>query len=123
MTGHLFFLILLAAAISAFRLIWPHLAPGIKGRVGEARVNSRLRDELDEFTYSALTDLVLPSGRGTTQIDQVVVSRYSRVPGCRMAVLLSLVGMPIPLRTNEAHGYGFGRLPAFLCAANAARWH
>ena len=65
--------VMLALALIAF---WFLLAPGSKGMRGEAKVNSALRNRLDEHEYQVLTDLTLPSGTGTTQIDHVVVSRF-----------------------------------------------
>ena len=50
--------------------------PTIKGHVGEFKVNLGLRLFLDKDTYHLLKNVTLPAGEGTTQIDQVIVSRY-----------------------------------------------
>ena len=50
-------------------------SPSFIGSVGEARVNSSLRSNLNEHEYQVLTDLTLPTKSGTTQIDHVVLSR------------------------------------------------
>lgn len=51
-------------------------SPSFKGRVGEARVARQLRSGLDTEEYKVFSDLMLTDGRGTTQIDHVVLSRY-----------------------------------------------
>jgi len=50
-------------------------SPSSKGAVGEARVNSSLRSNLNIHEYHVLTDLTLPARGGTTQIDHIVLSR------------------------------------------------
>jgi len=50
-------------------------SPSSKGAVGEARVNSSLRLNLDDTEYHILTNLTLPARGGTTQIDHIVLSR------------------------------------------------
>ena len=47
-----------------------------KGAAGEARVSAALRSAFREPDYRILTDLTIPTDRGTTQIDHVVLSRY-----------------------------------------------
>lgn len=64
---------LLAIVLVAF---WFLRSPWFKGVRGESKVNSALRKRLDENEYQVLTDLTLPSGGGTTQIDHIVVSRF-----------------------------------------------
>ncbi len=66
----LFALISIAGAV--FRVF---LLPKIKGRIGEAVVNSRIR-QLDPQVYHLISDVMLPTPEGTTQIDHVIVSRY-----------------------------------------------
>jgi len=52
-------------------------SPGRKGRAGEKRVDSALRQWLNPEEYRVFTDLTLPTrGGGTTQIDHMVVSRF-----------------------------------------------
>jgi hypothetical protein len=48
-------------------------APKIRGARGESRV-ARLLSRLDNSKYKALNDIVVRTGRGTSQIDHVVVS-------------------------------------------------
>jgi len=50
----------------------------VKGRIGEAIVSIRALKRLDPRVYRVFNDLVLPrpDGRGTTQIDHVVVSPF-----------------------------------------------
>ena len=62
----------ISAAATVFRLFF---LPGIKGRLGEARVNARL-GALDPAQYVILSDVMLPSAGATTQIDHIVVSRF-----------------------------------------------
>jgi hypothetical protein len=46
----------------------------IKGALGEARVGRRLRELPSEY-YAVISDLLLPTSTGTSQIDHLVVSR------------------------------------------------
>jgi hypothetical protein len=55
---------------------WVLRSPGVKGALGEFRVDSSLRAFLDEREYRVFKDLTLPTRGGTTQIDHVVVSRF-----------------------------------------------
>ncbi|MFT5498861.1 MAG: restriction system protein [Kiritimatiellia bacterium] len=47
-----------------------------KGAIGERWVDRRLRKSLDPSLYHVLSDLTLPSGDFTTQIDHVVASPF-----------------------------------------------
>ena len=51
-------------------------SPKTRGDKGERKVNSKLGWRLDSSEYYRFSDLHLPSGSGSTQIDHVVVSRY-----------------------------------------------
>lgn len=51
-------------------------SPKTLGDKGERKVNSKLGWRLDSSEYHRFSDLHLPSGTGSTQIDHVVVSRY-----------------------------------------------
>lgn len=59
-------------AFIALRAAWPSL----KGALGEASVNRHVAWRLDSSLYHALHNVTLPVGRGTTQIDHVIVSIY-----------------------------------------------
>ena len=59
--------------IEAFRAL---VLPRLKGRLGEANVNARIRRSLDRGTYKLIADVTLPTPDGTTQIDHILVSRY-----------------------------------------------
>lgn len=65
------FLVLVVGALVAAWLTHP----SVRGRLGERRVNRRLR-ALDAHEYRVYADLILPSLDGTTQIDHVMVSRF-----------------------------------------------
>lgn len=52
------------------------LLPKLKGRLGEAAVNNRIRRSLNPDIYHLIPDVMLPTPDGTTQIDHVIVSRY-----------------------------------------------
>ena len=58
--------------LQVFRILLPNL----KGRIGEAAVNNRIRRSLDPSVYHLIPDVMLPTPDGTTQIDHVIVSRY-----------------------------------------------
>ncbi len=47
-----------------------------KGRMGELKVNTGLDFFLDREIYHLIKDITLPAGDGTTQIDQLIISRY-----------------------------------------------
>jgi len=67
-TWYLWVLVLLVAVLRLFQ-------PVIKGWFGEKTVSVFLRS-LPREEYAILPDLILPTERGTTQIDHVVVSLY-----------------------------------------------
>jgi predicted RNA-binding Zn-ribbon protein involved in translation (DUF1610 family) len=54
------------------RFLWPR----IKGKLGEANINSWIRKGLEPAVYHLIPDVTLPSGAATTQIDHVIVSSY-----------------------------------------------
>lgn len=51
-------------------------SPTVIGASGERRVNSTLRNKLPDQDYILLENFTLPTSRGTTQIDHIVLSRY-----------------------------------------------
>jgi hypothetical protein len=51
-------------------------SPTVIGARGERRVNSTLQNNLSDQEYILFKDLMLPTSRGTTQIDHIVLSRY-----------------------------------------------
>lgn len=60
-----------------FALIGAYLrSPAVKGARGERRVNSILDRRLPSREYKVFHDVTLPTSRGPTQIDHIVVSRY-----------------------------------------------
>jgi len=65
---YLWVLVLLAAVFRIFK-------PSIKGWLGERAVSIYL-EQLPKEEYTLLSDLILPTETGTTQIDHVVVSVY-----------------------------------------------
>lgn len=67
------YLILGVVLLLAFLLL---NSPGVKGRLGEFRVNRAIRRELDGADYVLLSDVTLYDEEGTTQIDHLIVSRY-----------------------------------------------
>jgi len=69
---YLFALIIIALVI---RIALALLSPS-KGDAGERKAVRMLRRSLDQDQFTILSDLMLPSLNGTTQIDAVVVSRY-----------------------------------------------
>jgi len=69
----IFYILIFVVALAASLYL---TSPSFKGAVGESRVASRLRSQLDEQAYKILGDLTLPTKGGTTQIDHVVVSPY-----------------------------------------------
>ncbi|MEH8180171.1 NERD domain-containing protein [Aeromonas allosaccharophila] len=50
--------------------------PRFKGMIGEAFINLGIRLFLDKREYHLLKNVTLPTPQGTTQIDQVIVSRF-----------------------------------------------
>lgn len=48
----------------------------LKGWVGESTVNLRLHAKLNPEVYRIITNIMLPTDEGTTQVDHIVVSRY-----------------------------------------------
>ena len=59
----------------ARRVVYPALRPKIKGYLGE-RKTIKILNKLPPDDYVVLNDLLLPTGRDTTQVDHVVVSKY-----------------------------------------------
>ena len=51
-------------------------SPNVIGAVGERRVSSGLARTLKDESEVLIDDLILPTDRGTTQIDHIVLSRY-----------------------------------------------
>jgi restriction system protein len=51
-------------------------APIIKGRVGEGAVNLAAKLRLDSSVYHLIKDVTIPTKRGSTQIDHVIVSKF-----------------------------------------------
>jgi hypothetical protein len=69
------FLVLIGLAILAIAI--SHIrSPGRIGARGERRVNRVVRWSLNSDVYELFDDVTLPTVRGTTQIDHIVVSRY-----------------------------------------------
>ena len=65
-----------AGILIALGLLIKTFYPTIKGWLGEFKVNLACRLFLDKNIYQLLKNVILPAGEGTTQIDQVIVSRY-----------------------------------------------
>ena len=61
------------AALMLLPLLLRAVTPRIKGAMGERRVAARLRRGLPPEDYLILHDLTLPTARGTTQIDHIVI--------------------------------------------------
>lgn len=57
------------------RFVIGNARPRIKGAIGESKVAWRL-NRLRGAEYAIFNDVLIPSGRGTNQIDHVVVSVY-----------------------------------------------
>jgi len=51
-------------------------SPSAKGARGEAKVHAALRAKLDPNTHLVLADVTLPTPGGTTQIDNLILSRH-----------------------------------------------
>ena len=69
----LYYIILLLAMAAAGHIV---RTPWFKGWFGELQVNLIAWLCLDSSRYHLVRNVTLPCGEGTTQIDQVVVSRY-----------------------------------------------
>ena len=63
-----------AVAIVVF-LIWMAFASPIRGDIGEGTVARRLKS-LPSNKYAVFNDVMLKTGRGSVQIDHIVVSQY-----------------------------------------------
>jgi len=63
-----------AVAIVVF-LIWMAFASPIRGDIGEGTVARRLKS-LPSNKYAVFNDIMLKTGRGSVQIDHIVVSQY-----------------------------------------------
>ena len=71
----IFLYIIIAVIVGgAFILSWWYNSPKYKGKEGENRVHNILMQLPDD--YVILDDVVLPTNKGTTQIDHIVVSKY-----------------------------------------------
>lgn len=57
-------------------VIWYFKKSSTKGRVGEFVTNSVIRFSLDKDKYHLVKDLTIETPRGTSQIDEVVVSQF-----------------------------------------------
>jgi len=60
-------------------LFWPVLKlfiPMIKGKIGEGVVNLAAKLRLDPTVYHLIKDVTVPTKKGTTQIDHVIVSKF-----------------------------------------------
>lgn len=66
----LLFLVALSAVIAYFN------SPTAKGRAGEQMVDATLCGGLDPQDYIVISDILLPHGAGTTQIDHLVISKF-----------------------------------------------
>ena len=67
--GLIFLIVLVAAAARLFK-------PQIKGWLGELLVHQVLIWRLDRNVYRVVSNIMLPTEDGTTQIDHIVVSQY-----------------------------------------------
>ncbi len=63
------------AFIGILALFWYLQSPAFKGAVGEKRVNSSLKSNLNAQEYYLLADLTLPTTNGTTQVDHIVLAQ------------------------------------------------
>jgi Zn-finger domain associated with topoisomerase type I len=63
-------------AVGLFLIVAYLKSPSVRGVAGEARVHSSLQRKLDDADYKTLLDLTLPTKRGTTQVDHIVLSRF-----------------------------------------------
>lgn len=71
MKGYIFFLIICVV----IGIIWGLLKAKIKGIIGEQKVSSILAT-LPDKEYKVLNNIMLPTEKGTTQIDHIVLSVY-----------------------------------------------
>lgn len=71
---YVFFIIALLAFGGLVIFGWWYNSPKQKGKRGEERVYKILLELSDE--YHIFNDVILDTGKGTTQIDHIVVSRY-----------------------------------------------
>lgn len=69
------YLLIVAAIGLVLKIIINVIKPVVKGKSGEIRVSSKLRG-LPENQYILLNDVMLPTNRGTTQIDHILLSIY-----------------------------------------------
>jgi len=46
------------------------------GRIGESAINAKYSEQLDKSIYHVINDVVIKAGNGTTQIDQIIVSKF-----------------------------------------------
>lgn len=69
-------LMTLLILVLALYLAWALNSPHAIGARGERRVHNRLLSTLDPANYRVLRDITIPSRGGTTQIDNIVVSRF-----------------------------------------------
>ena len=68
-------LIIFFAVCIAVGFIWGKLETKVKGRIGEKKV-AKILKSLPETEYRVLSNVMLETSHGTTQIDHVVVSVY-----------------------------------------------
>lgn len=69
--------LLLAGLVSILASIFRFFfLPRLKGRLGEASINFRIKRLLDQTVYHLIPNVMLTTPDGTTQIDHVIVSRY-----------------------------------------------
>jgi len=47
-----------------------------KGARGERKVHNALKEVIEGPDYKVFSDLILPTVRGTTQIDHLIISRF-----------------------------------------------
>ena len=69
-------LLLLLLAVGVAFLYFYLNSPTVIGAEGERRVNATLSRKLAEQDYILLEDLTLPTSKGTTQVDHIVLSRF-----------------------------------------------
>ena len=50
--------------------------PKLKGRIGEGLVNTAAKLRLDSSVYHLIKDVTIPTKKGTTQIDHIIVSKF-----------------------------------------------
>ena len=91
----LFFIVCILIVIASAIL----RSPRMKGRSGEARVNRRIAPKGDDDAHILMRDVTLPTARGTTQIDHIMLT-----PGAIFVV-----------ETKNMAGWIFG-------GADQARW-